>query len=82
MRERSERYVLQSLLISLTGAGGGEDDMRKFSFHVTEPVWKDSRDRYQLGPCLLVRRRHGIQFIGTKKWCELLKGHSDHTPRL
>lgn len=78
MRKRSERHILQSLFISLTGAGGGEDDMREFSFHIIELVATDSRDRYQLGPCPVVCRRHGIQFIGTKEWIELLKGHSDH----
>jgi hypothetical protein len=79
VRERSECYILQSLFIALTGAGGGQNDMRKLRLHVTELAGKDSRDRHQLGPCVVVCRRHSIQFVGTKEWCEVLKGDFDDT---
>lgn len=76
MGERSKRYVLQSLFVSLPRAGGGKDNLRKLILHLTALGGNDGRTRDQLNPCPVVSRLHGIQLVGTKERCELLKGHT------
>ena len=76
MGERSKRYVLQSLFVSFPRARGGKYDLRKLILHLTALGGKDGCTRGQLNPCPVVGRLHGVQLVGTKERCELLKGHT------
>jgi hypothetical protein len=54
MGERSERYVLESLFVPLSRAGGSKDDLRKLILHFTAPGGNAGRARDQLNPCRVV----------------------------
>lgn len=66
MRERSKRYVLQTLFVSLPSAGGSENDLREFILHVNALMGKNGRARDELKPCLVVGCPHGIHSSGPK----------------